>query len=177
MESSPMFSFASKKTVHEGDKMGTLFTDGRHSVRDLHHVQSGFSIPQEDIPSMKPSDLLDKFAGVAVDMAGQMERGFLQLIDESLEGTDNVISGSMEFNHDFILIGLEKMRISFEDDDRTKPVKPTIFASPELINKLIQAESEATPEEKEAYRQKEEIIMNKKYEEYLKDLKSRKLVD
>ena len=173
----PMFSMGRKKTLHEGDKMGVLYEDGSHVVNDLQHAQSGFSISQKDIPTMKPDDLLNMIAGMAEDLAGQMERGLLKRLDEAIEKSGNIIPGNIELGYEFILKGLEKIKIDFEDDERAKPIKPSIFAGPDAIQKFKEQIEKSTQDEIEAYRQREDAILDKKYAEHLKDLESRKIVD
>ena len=168
----PMLAMVNKKTLHEGDKMGVLHPDGRHVLTDLKFAQSEFFVDKKDIPTMKAGDLLEKVSAVAEDMAGQIERGLFQTIDELIKESGNTISGNPELGPDSILTALEMVSVDFEDDDRAKPIKPSIVAAPDAVKKLIELEAKTTLEEKEAYRKKEEAIMDKKYKEHIKDLES-----
>lgn len=176
-QNAPMLSMLNKKTLHEGDKMGVLHADGRHVVSDLQYAQSEFTITHKEVPTLKPEDLLSRVSTAAEDMAGQIERGLFKTIDDSIKEGGNTIPGNPELGPDSILTALEMISVDFEDDDRTKPVKPSIVAAPAAVEKLMETEAKATPEEKEEYRKKEEAIMDKKYEEHMADLRSRKIID
>ena len=176
-QKTPMASSGRNKFVYEGDKMGTVFPNGQVRVRELKSLHSEFSIPQKDIKTLGPRELLEKVMGMAEDMASQMERALLQALDEAIEESGNTISFGPDFNTDFLLAGLERMPVNFEDDDRNKPIKPILFAGPDTIEKLKDQVLHSTPEEREEYDRKEAEILDKKYEEYLEDLASRKIVD
>lgn len=176
-EKTPLLSMANKKTLQEGDKLGTLHVDGRHTVRDFKYIESSFSIPQKEIQTMKTDDFLSKVSGVADDMASQMELGLIKTIDESAKETGNNIPGNPELGPDSMLLALEMIFVQFEDDDRTKPIRPSIVAAPGAVDKLMELEAKSTPEEREGYLKREEAIFDKKYEEYIQDLNSRKIVD
>ena len=166
-----------KKTLFEGDKLGVLHADGKHVVKNLTYVESQFFIPQKDIPTLDPKVLMEKVSGAAEDMAGQMERGMFKEMDESMKESGNIIPGNPELGPDSILKGLEMVFVDFEDDDRTKPVKPSIVAGMAAFEKLKELEAKVTPEEKKQYQKKEKVILDKKYEEYMQDLRSRKIID
>lgn len=172
-----MYHLAAKHTLHEGNKLGVLHSDGHHVVNELQYVESSFSVSRDEMPKMKADDLLAKVSAAADDMAGQMERGLFKTMDEAIKESGNTIPGNPELGPESILTALEMIQVDFEDDDRTKPVKPSIVAGPEAVEKLMALEAQTTPEQKEEYRKREEAIMDKKYQEHLADLKSRKIVD
>lgn len=176
-QNAPMLSMVNKKTLHEGDKMGVLHADGKHVVTDLQYAESQFTVSQKEVSTLKPEDLLARVSTAAEDMAGQIERGLFKTMDDSVKESGNTIPGNPELGPDSILTALEMISVDFEDDDRTKPVKPSIVAAPAAVQKLMEKEAKATPEEKEEYRKKEEAIMDRKYEEHMADLKSRKIID
>ncbi|MBU4339069.1 hypothetical protein KKD57_05985 [Patescibacteria group bacterium] len=176
-QNAPLFNMINKKMLHEGNKMGALHANGRHIVNDLQHVQSGFTVAKQDIQKMNANDLIDKVSTVAEDMAGQIERGLFKSIDESIKESGNVIPGNPELSPESILSALEKVSIDFDDDDRSKPVRPSLFAAQAAVKKLMESDAKTTPEEKEIYKKKEKAILDKKYEDHLKDLESRKIVD
>ncbi|MBK8965075.1 MAG: hypothetical protein IPM36_00040 [Lewinellaceae bacterium] len=176
-ENATVFSIGRKKSLYEGDKMGILHVDGRHSVSYLQSAQSEFSISKKDIPTMKAEDLLNNVTALAEDLAGQVEHGLLKKLNEAIEEGGNIIHHTSELGPELILNGLEMIVVDFEDDDRAKPIKPSILAGPNTIEKLINQISKSTPEEKEAFHQKEQLILDKKHAEHLEDLESRKIVD
>jgi hypothetical protein len=176
-QKAPLFSMVNKRTLFEGDKLSVLHTDGERVVKELSYIESQFFIPHKDIPILDQKILMEKVSGAAEDMAGQMERGMFKEIDASMTESGNIIPGNPEIGPDSILKALEMIFIDFEDDDRMKPIKPSIITGPAAFEKLKELEAKVTPEEKEQYQKKEEIILDKKYQEYLQDLRSRKIVD
>ena len=176
-QNSPMLQMVSKKMLHEGNKLGVLHSDGRHVVDELQYVESKFFIARKDVPTLKPGDFVTKVVDAAKDMAGQMEKKFFKTIDDSIKESGNAIPGNPELGPESILSALEMVAIDFEDDDRSKPIKPSLFAGPDAVKKLMEKEAAATPEEKADYYKREEVILDRKYQEYLKDLELRKIID
>ncbi|MEN9920729.1 MAG: hypothetical protein RL538_622 [Candidatus Parcubacteria bacterium] len=176
-QNAPMLSMVGGKTLHEGDSMGVLHEDGRHVVNPLQYAESQFSVSREEMMSMKPDELMAKVNTVAVDMAGQMERNLFQSLDESIKESGNTIPGNPELSPDSILVALQMIVVDFEDDDRSKPVMPTIVTAPGGYEKLKEQEDRASEEEKKDYKARQEAILDKKFQEHLADLESRKIVD
>jgi len=176
-QNAPMLSLIGSKTLHEGDSMGVIYEDGRHVVDPLQRAESQFSVSREEIVTMKPEDLMAKVSTAAKDIAGQMEGYLFQTIDKSIEESGNTIPGNPELSPEAILIALEKIQIDFEDDDRSKPVMPTIVSGPGAFEKLKEHEAKATKAEKLEFEEKQKAIMDGKFKEHLANLASRKLVD
>ena len=74
-------------------------------------------------------------------------------------------------------MAMEKMYVDFEDDDRAKPSKPSLFVGPEAFEKLKESEANATQEDIEKFKKREEEILDKKYAEYMEREGKRKMVD
>lgn len=176
-QNAPVLSKVNKIPFHEGDKMGIIYEDGNHILTNMKKSHSEFTIARKDIPSMNANDFIEKVSDAAKDMADQIEKNILQTINKTTKESGNIIHGNPELSLDSLLIALEMIPVYFEDDDRTKPIKPFIFASPDAIEKFREREAKTTPEEQEVFRQKEEIILDKKYEEHIKDLEIRKIID
>lgn len=176
-QKAPMLSMINKRTLYEGDKLGVVHSDGKHVVTDLMYAQSEFSITKEEATTMETDEIIAKVSTAAEDMAGQIERGLFKKMDESITESGNVISGNPELTPDSVLTALEMIAVDFEDDDRAKPVKPSLIAHPDTVEKLMALDAKTTPEEKELRNKKEVAIMDKKYEQYMEDLHSRKIVD
>ena len=176
-QSAPMLSMVGGKTLHEGDSMGVIHEDGRHVISQFQHAESQFSVSREEMLTMKPDDLITRVSTAAEDMASQMERHLFQTIEESVKESGNTIPGNPELSPEAILTALEMIVVDFEDDDRLKPVMPTIVTGPGAFEKLKEQEEKATEEQKQEYKMKQEAIMDKKYQQHLADLASRKIVD
>ena len=176
-QNAPMLSMINKIILHEGDKMGIIYEDGKHNLTYIEKKHSEFSIARKDIPTMKAEDFIEKVSNAAKDMADQIEKNIFQTLDKSISESGNIIPGNPELGSDSILAALNLVPVDFEDDNRTKPIKPFIFASPDAVEKYRERESKATPEDQEEFRRNEEIILDKKYEEHIKDLEIRKIID
>ena len=179
-QSAPMFSRTNRIPSHEGDKTGLLHPDGTHDVRGLKSFQSQFSIPHKDIPQLKDTELINKVTDMGEDIAGQIERNIFQTMNQSIKRSRNTIPGNPETGPESILKailkGMERIQIDFEDDDRNKPIMPTI-EPPDVAEKLKEKEKNLTEEEKAEYQKKLDVILDKKHKEHLEDLESRKLTD
>lgn len=176
-QNAPMLSLVGGKTLHEGDSMGVVHEDGRHVVNPFQHAESQFSVSREEMLTMKPDDLMAKVSTAAKDMAGQMERHLFQTIDESVKESGNTVPGNPKLGPEAILTALEMVSVDFEDDERSRPVMPTIVTAPGAFKKMKENEARATEEEKRVFKEKQEAILDKKFQEHLADLESRKIVD
>ena len=136
-----------------------------------------FSNIESGTPSEGGGGASEQVSEAAKDMAGQMERGFFQMMDDAVKKSGNTIPGNPPLGPESVLLALGMTSIDFEDDDRSKPVKPTIFAAPEAFEKFKELEAKTTPEELAEYQKKEAAILDKKYEEYMQDISSRKIID
>ncbi|MBU1706002.1 hypothetical protein KKG19_04750 [Patescibacteria group bacterium] len=176
-QNAPMLSMVNKRMMHEGDRLGIIDENGKHTVSPMKLVESEFFISNEEAKNIKAEDIISKVTSAGEDMAGKIERDLFQTLDKSIKESGNTIPGNPELSPEAILTALEMMPIDFEDDDRLKPIKPSLVAAPAAVEKLMQIEASSTEEEKEEYRKKEEEIFDKKYAEYIKDIESRKIID
>ena len=176
-QKAPTWSMGSRKMLFEGDKLAVFRADGTKDVSEMRAAQSEFSIPREDIQNVTAEDMVEKLSAAAEDMAGQIERGLFETLNDAVDKSGNWIPGNPALTPEGILQGLERIWIEFEDDDREKPIKPTIIAAPEAVEKLMQAAEKETKEDKQQYYEKEKVILDRKYKEYMADLSSRKLID
>lgn len=176
-QSAPVYSMVNKVTLHEGDKLGVFHADGNHKITEMRYIESQFTILDKEIPTLDSDKIVEKVSKAAEDMAGQLERGLFKTLDETMKETGNIIPGNPELGPESILTALEMVSIDFEDDDRNKPVKPSIIAAPAAAKKLIELEAKTTPEEKKEYQRREDEILDRKYKEYMSDLESRTIID
>jgi len=173
----PFLSSIDSHIQHEGRK-ATYQTDTQE-IKDIIYkaVSSGFSYTWEEMSKLTLEDIIKKMEEVAEDMAGQMERGAFKNIFEEIEKVGNTIPGNPSFSPDALLKGLEMVHIDFTDDDRTKPRLPTVYVSPAQAEKVKEEEAKATLADKQQFKEKEEKILDKKYEEFMEREGKRKLVD
>ena len=78
---------------------------------------------------------------------------------------------------DALIHSFQKMFITFKNDDRSKPNMPRVIAGEKVIKRLIEIDASETAEQKKHYRENLEKILDKKYEEYMEDVNSRKIID
>jgi hypothetical protein len=176
-QSSTVLSSVREKTIHEGDKMGSLYPDGHHEIREMVHVQSEFTVAHKDVQSMKTGELAAKVSVAAEDIAGQMERGLLDTLFKSIEANGNTIAGNPKLGPESLLVALEKIKIEFEDDDRSKPIMPILVAAPDTIEAFNKEIKKLKPEEMARYNEKREAIFDQKFSEHIADIEARKIVD
>ncbi len=176
-QNAPMLSMVNQRIMHEGDKLGIIDQNGEHKISPIKLVQSEFYISNEEAKDIKMEDVISKVISAGEDMAGKIERDILQTIDKSIKESGNIIPGNPELSAEAILAALEMMPIDFEEDDRSRPIRPSLVAAPAAVEKLMQAEASSTEAEKKEYRKKEEKILDKKYTEYIKDIESRIIMD
>lgn len=176
-QSSPILNMVNKKFLFEGDRMGTLASDGSHEISHLKLVESKMVITKEEAPNINQEEVINKLSTMAQDMAGQMERDLLQAMTDAASKNGNTVTGNPELSPEAILIAMEMTHIDFENDDRNKPIKPAIIASPEAVEKLKQTHASSTPEELERFEKRQNEILDKKFQEHVDDLNSRKIVD
>ncbi|XKT74364.1 MAG: hypothetical protein ACJKTH_03345 [Patescibacteria group bacterium UBA2163] len=170
-------NLVNNRVLYEGDKMGVVQEDGKHEVSDLQHAESSFTVEHKEIPEMTGGKLLEKVDAVSEEMVSQMERGLLNTMFEATEKSGNVIKSDGEFSQEMMLAMLEKLPAEFEDDDRNKPIRPFMVVSPEQSKKIKQLMEAETEEDRQAFHEKEKVILDRKYKEYMDDVNSRKIVD
>lgn len=172
----PSLSFMGRLTLYEGNKSGVIYPDGRHVVKEFTTVHAEFSIENKDLPKLEANDFISKVSDSAKTIADQMEKGIFSAIDEAVTESGNIMSGGM-VGPDLILSMLDRVQLTFDDDDRMKPNRPGIISSEDVIKKLQEFDVNATPEEKADFQNKEKIILDRKYTEYILDLQSRQIID
>jgi hypothetical protein len=170
-------SMINKKKMHEGDKMGILHADGKLDVSEMNLIESEFTVPKKDVPTITPEEIMTKIDKVADDMAGQMERNLFQALDKGIKEAGRTMPGNPQLTPETMLDALEMIFITFEDDDRQKSSPPSVITSPEVAAKFRELEAAATQEQKDAWEKRRQEILDRKYKEYMDDLNSRKIVD
>lgn len=173
----PAINRASRRILHEGDSIGIIEPDGTHRIEMMKHITSEFTLTQQEAAEMHPNDFLAKIYEVGNDMASQMEASLFTKINEAVATSGNTIDSRQGFNRQALLNALDKISITFIDDDRTKPIMPTVMTSPDTVKRLVEEEERYTEEENNSFLKQRDQILDKKYSEFITDLKSRKLID
>jgi len=175
--SAVMASHAKHIKMYEGDALGSTVDSKDKKLDKLQHVEESMQLTEQEIENMSFKDFLKKIQEMGQNMGGQMEKGVIETLNKSIEESGNVIEGHKGISEEMILEMTEKLLIQFKNDNRAEPVMPTLYTGPgaaEEVKKLIK---ENTPEKEEAFKKRLDPILDKKYEEYMKDINMRKLTD
>ncbi len=173
---SPLLAMVPKQSLYEGDKTGVLYEDGTHSVEHLNEASSKMSISSKQMRNMSSEDVLTMFSDMSADVANQIEGDAIQAIAKSMADSGNIVNVS-EVGPDIILKGMENVKIYFHNDDRNKPSEQSLIVHPTVSKRLMEIEKKQTPQEKAEFDRKKEEILDKKFEEHMADVKSRKIID
>lgn len=176
-QSAPLLSAIGHITVREGDRLGIIYEDGHHVVNDFQEAGSSFSVARDEVSKVKPETLVANMNNVAKDMAEQMEGHILQTLNETIAQSGNAVYESSTSGFEFVLGALERLPINFKDDDRLKPVPPTFVLHPTQGVKLQQCFANASQEKMREFEGKLAAVLDRKFQEHLADLDSRRLVD
>lgn len=163
--------------LHEGQAHISYQTvDNEPFEESLKLISSAFDIPLADIANLKIHDVLQHFEKTAVELAKEEKKLTFQRMTEAVERVGNVMSAANKSFAESSLEVLEKIQIDF-DDVRNKPALPTIIVHPTTAEKLRNEQKSMSFADKLSYEQKQEEILNRKYEEYVLRESNRKLVD
>ena len=173
----PFIQSLNKNMQHEGSRMSYQTYERNEKEMDFKMAKSEFSATREEMSTMTFEDIKNKIVSMAEDFAKQMEGGMFADIFKELESTGNTIDGNPELSPEAILKALEKIYIDFEDDDRSKPSRPSLFVGPEAFAKLKESEAKATQEDMEKFKEREKEILDIKYAEYMEREGKRKMVE
>ncbi len=163
--------------IWEGTRFGVLDEDGSLRVSEIKLFESNFSIPKHEIASISPTQFAQKMADAAAHMGMQMENEMFRMLEEGIKEKNNIDVADKGITPAVLLATLQKISISFKDDDRSQPNMPSLVTSEAVFKKLKEIDANETVEEKKAYQEKLEKILDKKYEEHMEDVSSRKIVD
>jgi len=172
----PFLSMVGTRYIHEGNRTSCETVDHEEKNLDYKKVESGFSLTREEMSEMTFKEIVEKVQESAKDMAGQMEGGVFQTLNEMINKTGNIIPGNPPFSPEAFLKGLEMIRIDF-DDTREKPNLPSLVMHPKLAQKAKEQEARMTNKEKRQFDKKQKEILDKKYKQYVARENKRKLVD
>ncbi len=172
-----MLVFVSQKPLCEGNKMGIVRENDTHIISELKEVSSTATIKNEDFYKITSEDWSNQFVNLAKDIAGQIDSSIIKAANEAVEETGNIISSKGGLTSDSYLEALEKLPISFENEDRSKPNLPGIATHPTTIEKALELAKQETQEEKLTFHKRMEEILDKKYKEHLKEMATRRIID
>lgn len=172
-----MVSHAKNIRIYEGDKLGSAQEDGESEIDSLRQIEESISISSEEMENLTMDDFLKKIEEMGAKMGGQMEQGMIEALNNSIEKSGNVITGHKTISEEALLEMTEKLPIDFKDDDREQPIMPNLYVGPEqvpVIKKMMEAQ---TKEEADEFLRRQNKILDKKHEEYMTELKARKIIE
>lgn len=121
-------------------------------------------------------NLVQTITELASDVHLEVERDLINAASDAAESVGNVGTFTT-LDENVILNNLRKLFIRFKDDDPNKPQMPTIFTSQEMAEKIKLYFENLSPGKLESFSLEQAKIIEEKFEEYIKDLKSRKFIN
>lgn len=162
---------------HEGHGEYSFQTVDNETIEQEDElIESSFGIPNEKLKDLKLHEVLQLIENLGVEMAKKRAEMAIKRMNEAIDRVGNVVVGENKSFAENSLAMLEKVQIDF-DESRDKPSLPTILVHPSTAEKLKAEEKSMSIEDKLSYEQKQEEILNRKYEEYVLRESNRKLVD
>lgn len=171
-----LVSITNKKKFYEGDKMGIIDSLGNNSIQTFNSFESGFSLKKENLTKSNPDLIGNKIIDMKKDISDQIEKNIINELMNSSKDSGVAVGKDGDFLDSFLEM-TEKLNVTFTDDDRSKPENLTIVTSPEMFKKMKEEELKYSEEFVNEYNRKREIILDKKYEEYIDNLNNRKIID
>ena len=175
VQEEPFLSQIQRKIIQEGNTFSITSSDGYSSKTDYEEFASHYEISFDEIIKNGPEAFYSKAAEVSKELANNMVKHSIGVLEEVTERTGNVVKREKgkPITPTVILDAIEKMEIGF--DEKGNPIMPTLLISSEDFEKIKNnlREWEANGELEE--RRKE--IIEKKRKEWLDRESNRKLVD
>lgn len=177
-KNSPLLSNIKQSNVNEGNKLGILRENGEFEVSEFKLFEAEKTLSNDEFNNLSEEQIYnDIYLPLAQQLSEQMSKAVIRKVDEAVAQTGNIIASPNGLTNDSVLEAIKKMSLNFTDDDRSKPVMLTIFASPEMIEKYKIYSSNLTQIEKDCFSVEYEKLLDLKYQEFLLDLNSRQLID
>lgn len=170
------FGDVRKFRVHEGKSFvhNTLDDTEKRKESEFKQASVEYKIKHEDIPNMRPDDVLKILDEQAKDFGGQQAKIGYQVLEETTKESGNVVdAGGKPLTYELFLDTISKISISF--DKFGKPQMPTLVIHPnqeEKYKKMFE-DADNDDEAKEKLRK----ILEAKKKEYNAEQARRKLVD
>ena len=159
--------------IPEGDRVMLIDEDGIESEIQMKLHRSTISITDEEVETLTPEQILQRFDKAARDLAEQTHRTFFESLDRTAESAGNVVEYRGEISADDFLKMLDTVSIDF--DERGKPLLPTVVCGKDVFTQMakVKAATEDDPEFDRRYKR----LMIKKHEEWRDRESRRKLVE
>lgn len=170
------FNESPRIVQHEGRtlKHNTLDNSSRQKTMSYQKVEVNYVIKYEDVPDMKPEDVLAMMDEKAKEVGSQMAKYHYQVINDAVEEVGNVVNADgRKLSLDLFFETIGKMSISFDKDGN--PHMPTVVTSSKMADqwKVLIKEADNNPEVEARMK----ALMDEKRKEYDAEQASRKLVD
>ncbi|MCK5460538.1 hypothetical protein KAI58_00965 [Candidatus Gracilibacteria bacterium] len=163
-----------KTQIHEG--RGYSFdVSGVKQDMKMKVASGSFQIKKEEQSNLSLAEITKRIEGVAEEMAGQMERGLIEVLNNTTGITSE--ANAKPLNHETLLEHMEKIDIGFYDDNPMKPHELSLITAPGMEKELQRQWDNMSEEAQGKIEQRRKIIYAKKYEEYSTREQRRKLVD
>lgn len=170
------FNESPRIVQHEGKtlKHNTLDNSSKQKTMNYQKVEVNYVIKYEEIPDMKPEDVLAMIDEKAKGVGSQMAKYHYQVINDAAKEVGNVVnSRDKKLSLDLFFETIGKISISFDKDGN--PHMPTLVTSSKMADqwKALIKEADNNPEVKARMK----ALLSEKRKEYDAEQASRKLVD
>lgn len=166
-QSAPVSSSLETVYYKEGHLNTYHTVEGDRHSGEFQQLSSGFELTKDEIGTVSFGEIIGRYRIAARDMAEQREKNMHELMESTVQRTGNIIDAKGEFDLDTMLQLYEKIEVSFEEGDRSKPHRPSLVMSEEAIKKMQEKAAKYTEQELRDYNTKLDKILDVKHKEYI----------
>jgi hypothetical protein len=159
--------------VAEGNRVMLVDENKVESEIPMKQHRTTIKISDEEVESLTPEQILERFDEAARDLAGQSDRTFFESLDRSIESVGNAVEYKGKVTADDFLKMLDTVSIDF--DDHGNPQMPTLLCGKDVFAQVVELKSDT--EDDPEFTRRYESLLTKKYEEWRDRESRRKLVE
>jgi hypothetical protein len=171
-DTEPFMNQVPRKLIQEGREMCIVHEDGTVHITNMKEISSEIRIPNAELKSMKPEELLRRFDAMFTEMAKKQAGVVLDGIGKAAESVGNVAKNTRNLREGFLAM-VEKVEMDFDENDN--PIHPSIVAGKEVVEELMKLAPEVE-NDPEFTKKHDEIIERKRLEFHEREA-ARKLVE
>lgn len=166
----PMAARLPRTLQHEGHQ-----TQQGEKRTDYEERSAQIQFSRDEVPGLTLAEVERRVIQAALDVAAEVERGLFSQLEDSARQAGTISEGR-PLTPDAYLDALEKMDIDFPAG-RERPRLPLMVAGPAGLARLEEGFRSMTDDERRAYDQREQQILDTKYAQYVSRENDRRLVE
>jgi len=172
MHYSPIFGMINKHVIREG-KQHSITQEDKKRITQMKKMSANLEFKYEEIPRLSLREVYERYQTVALEISMQQTHQMQTEICKAVDEVGNLVNAKGKpLSPQLFFQLIEKMHIDFNDDGTVR--WPTFVGNEKMTEKFKQVLIEL---EKEPYKSKMEMIIEKKRIEYNDRESNRKLVD